>query len=123
MDREIQPTTEMLADELRLLTPNLAQYAPADERRSAPRRYVVEPCTVASFNGTEVVRAKGMVQDVSDGGLRVRTSLNVARGSNLKIFLRLGTVIGDVRHCTPNGNGTFDIGVRVETGHGIVRRL
>jgi len=116
-------SSEMHPEDLRLLTGGFAGSIRADERRAAPRRCVSEPCTVVAFNGSEFVRAKGAVRDVSDGGMRVTTSLKAQRGSNLKVYLRLGTVVGDVRHCTNNGDGTFDVGIAVEAGHGIVRRL
>ena len=102
---------------------HLAPAVPPVQRRNAARRRVNERCIVTIFNGTEFVRVKGTVQDISTFGLRVKTTLKAARGARIKVLMDRGVVIGDVRESTPNRDGTFDLGVTIDSRFGIARFL
>jgi len=85
------------------------------ERRRLPRFKAAGPCRVSVFDGVENLRGAGVLRDVSAEGIGVRTAVHCLPGMTIQIFVGQDIIMGEVRHCTPNSAGTYDVGVLIET--------
>ena len=92
------------------------------ERRFLPRFAASGPCRLSVFDGVDHLQGEGVLRDVSANGLGVRSSLHCLPGMTIQVFIGADIVLGEVRHCTPNSEGTYDIGMLIETAWSDVRR-
>jgi len=85
-------------------------------RRREPRLAVTGPCYLVWSEDNHEVCSCGTIQDMSVNGMRVRTRLRAGVGANIDVFLGERTrIIGEVRHCTVNEDGSCDIGILIRS--------
>jgi hypothetical protein len=93
---------------------NGLKYDPSDQRRE-PRFAAHGPCYLVLSGGAHDACARGSIVDASRSGLRVRSRFEALPGMNIEVFLHERIVVsGTVRHCSPNPDGSYDLGVRIE---------
>src|SRR5579884_2106697 len=81
------------------------------ERRLAPRFPTSAPCRLSVFDGVDHLRGAGILRDVSVQGLGIRTELHCLPGMTVEILIGNEVILGEIRHCTSNEAGTYDVGV------------
>jgi hypothetical protein len=84
------------------------------ECRREPRYEVAEPATITVCHPVHSVEIRGAVVNVSRSGCRVRTPQSVYCGADVLILVKRAAVLGAIRYCHTNAEGTFDICLRID---------
>ena len=84
------------------------------ERRRSPRFPATGPCRLVVFDGVEYQRAAATVRDISATGIGITSAMFVFPGMKAHVILRSAAIIGEVRHCRRNEQGTYEIGIKIE---------
>lgn len=91
------------------------------DRRSTPRTDHVRPVDLFLL-GEEERRISVMLQDMSEGGARIRSPYPIKVGSPVRIDMDDSILLGEAVHCAKDETGCF-VGVRFEQCLGRVSDL
>ena len=81
------------------------------ERRRSPRFSVHEPITVQPLNPFSSDSVEASLENVSRGGMKLRTATLLGAGMLIKLHLRSAIMFGEVRYCEGSGDD-FYIGIQ-----------
>jgi hypothetical protein len=81
------------------------------EQRGAPRFLTKDTVGVQPLNPFSSESVQASLENVSRGGMRLRTATMLATGTLIKLHLRSAIMFGEVRYCESNGSNFF-IGVQ-----------
>ncbi len=83
------------------------------ERRQSPRFPASGSCRLSVYDGVQQCKGTGVLRNVSTEGIGIRTNLRCLPGMTIQVLTSSQILLGEVRHCTPNDVGTFDVGVLI----------
>ena len=86
---------------------------PGFERRQEPRISTDEAASMHVLNPLLDGRLEVRVLDVSRNGLKLRTEMQLQRGTLVQVYIRNIVAMGEVRHCVRIGN-EYHAGVRLD---------
>jgi anti-sigma factor RsiW len=81
------------------------------EKRRSPRFSAHEPISVQSINPFSSDSVEASLENVSRGGMQLRTATLLGAGTLIKLHLRSAVMFGEVRYCEGSGNDFF-IGIQ-----------
>jgi anti-sigma factor RsiW len=81
------------------------------EQRGAPRFVTQDTVGVQPLNPFSSESVQASLENVSRGGMRLRTATMLGTGTLIKLHLRSAIMFGEVRYCESSGNNFF-IGVQ-----------
>jgi hypothetical protein len=81
------------------------------EQRGAPRFLTRDTVGVQPLNPFSSESVQASLENVSRGGMRLRTATMLAAGTLIKLHLRSAIMFGEVRYCETSGNNFF-IGIQ-----------
>ncbi len=81
------------------------------EQRGAPRFLTQDTVGVQPLNPFSSESVQASLENVSRGGMRLRTATMLGTGTLIKLHLRSAIMFGEVRYCESSGNNFF-IGVQ-----------
>ena len=84
-----------------------------DPKRSEPRFATSDSATVQTLNPLSFDRLPVEVIDVSKNGVGIRSATPFYPGTVVQIRVRKEVQTGEVRHCTPQGDHAYRIGMRL----------
>jgi len=83
----------------------------SQERRGAARFLTHDTIGVQPLNPFSSESVQASLENVSRGGMRLRTATMLAAGTLIKLHLRSAIMFGEVRYCETNGDNFF-VGVQ-----------
>jgi hypothetical protein len=81
------------------------------EQRGAPRFVTQDTVGVQPLNPLSSESVQASLENVSRGGMRLRTAIMLGTGTLIKLHLRSAIMFGEVRYCESSGNKFF-IGIQ-----------
>ena len=81
------------------------------EKRRSPRFSVHEPISVQPLNPFSSDSVEASLENVSRGGIQLRTTTLLSTGTLIKLHLRSAIMFGEVRYCDGSDNN-FCIGIQ-----------
>ena len=81
------------------------------ERRGATRFLTQDTIGVQALNPFSSESVQASLENVSRGGMRLRTATMLGTGTLIKLHLRSAIMFGEVRYCEGSGNNFF-IGIQ-----------
>ena len=81
------------------------------EQRGAPRFLTQDTVGVQPLNPFSSESVQASLENVSRGGMRLRTATMLGTGTLIKLHLRSAIMFGEVRYCEGRGNDFF-IGIQ-----------
>jgi hypothetical protein len=79
----------------------------SQERRGAARFSTHDTIGVQSLNPFSSESVQASLENVSRGGMRLRTATMLGTGTLIKLHLRSAVMFGEVRYCESSGNNFF----------------
>ena len=81
------------------------------DQRGAPRFVTQDTVGVQPLNPFSSESVQASLENVSRGGMRLRTATMLGTGTLIKLHLRSAIMFGEVRYCESSGNNFF-IGIQ-----------
>ena len=82
-------------------------------RSAKPRFPSDHPAKVQNVDAPELPPYDATILEFSEVGLRLRTRLAMARGTQVRVNWEHGVVSGEIRYCRRTGRSTFHLGVTI----------